>query len=96
MSARRRPLQLLLTIAVLPVLVLVPLAFAAAPGATFEGRYVLRHSDDFAGGRAVFEPALASNLTWMIQGLVVLLVSTDVLVVYLMRLRRRRKVAVAA
>jgi len=44
----------------------------------------------------VFEPALASNLTWMIQGLVVLLVSTDVLVVYLMRLRRRRKVAVAA
>ncbi len=44
----------------------------------------------------VFEPALASNLTLMIQGLVVLLVSTDVLVVYLMRLRRRRKVAVAA
>ena len=37
----------------------------------------------------VFEPALASNLTYMIQGLVVLLVSTDVLVVYLMRLRRR-------
>jgi simple sugar transport system permease protein len=44
----------------------------------------------------VFEPALASNLTWMIQGFVVLFVSTDVLVVYLMRLRRRRRVAVAA
>jgi simple sugar transport system permease protein len=39
----------------------------------------------------VFEPALASNLTFMIQGLVVLLVSTDVLVVYLWRLRRRRR-----
>jgi simple sugar transport system permease protein len=38
----------------------------------------------------VFEPALATNLTYMIQGLVVLLVSTDVLVVYLWRLRRRR------
>ena len=38
----------------------------------------------------VFEPALASNLTLVIQGLVVLLVSTDVLVVYLWRLRRRR------
>jgi simple sugar transport system permease protein len=40
---------------------------------------------------AVFEPALASNLTLVIQGLVVLLVSTDVLVVYLWRLRRRRR-----
>ncbi len=39
----------------------------------------------------VFEPALATNLTYMIQGLVVLLVSTDVLVVYLWRLRRRRR-----
>jgi simple sugar transport system permease protein len=39
---------------------------------------------------AVFEPALASNLTLIIQGLVVLFVSTDVLVVYLWRLRRRR------
>jgi chitodextrinase len=60
MHARRRSLQLLLTIAVLPVLALVPLAFAtmAAPSATFEGRYVLRHSDDFAGARAVFQPAL--------------------------------------
>jgi simple sugar transport system permease protein len=38
---------------------------------------------------AVFEPALATNLTSVIQGLVVLLVSTDVLVVYLWRLRRR-------
>jgi general nucleoside transport system permease protein len=39
---------------------------------------------------SVFDPALASNLTYMIQGLVVLFVSTDVLVVYLWRLRRRR------
>ena len=36
------------------------------------------------------EPALAANLTLVIQGLVVLLVSTDVLVVYLWKLRRRR------
>jgi general nucleoside transport system permease protein len=44
----------------------------------------------------VFEPALASNLTYMIQGLVVLLVSTDVLVVYLWRLRRRRRATAEA
>ena len=37
----------------------------------------------------VFRPDLASNLTTIIQGLVVLLVSADVLVVYLWRLRRR-------
>ncbi len=35
----------------------------------------------------VFEPALAVNLTWIIQGLVILLVSADILVVYLWRLR---------
>jgi len=40
---------------------------------------------------SVFEPQLATNLTYMIQGLVVLLISTDVLVVYLIRLRRRRR-----
>jgi ABC-type uncharacterized transport system permease subunit len=40
---------------------------------------------------AVFEPALASNLVGVIQGLVVLLVSTDVLVVWLWRRRRRRR-----
>jgi ABC-type uncharacterized transport system permease subunit len=39
----------------------------------------------------VFEPALATNLTYVIQGLVVLLVSTDVLVVYLWRLRRKAR-----
>ena len=39
----------------------------------------------------VFEPALATNLTYIIQGLVVLFVSADVLVVYLWRLRRRRR-----
>jgi ABC-type uncharacterized transport system permease subunit len=43
----------------------------------------------------IFEPTLAANLTYMIQGLVVLLVSTDVLVVYLWRLRRRRRMAAA-
>jgi len=37
----------------------------------------------------VFEPALASNLTLIIQGLVVLLVSADIIVVYLWRLRGR-------
>jgi ABC-type uncharacterized transport system permease subunit len=43
----------------------------------------------------VFQPALASNLTLVIQGLVVLLVSTDVLVVYLWRLRRRTRASAA-
>jgi ABC-type uncharacterized transport system permease subunit len=37
----------------------------------------------------VFEPALASNLTLIIQGVIVLLVSADILVVYLWRLRGR-------
>jgi general nucleoside transport system permease protein len=37
----------------------------------------------------VFEPALAMNLTLIIQGLIVLLVSADILVVYLWRLRGR-------
>jgi len=37
----------------------------------------------------VFRPDLASNLTTIIQGLVVLLVSADVLVTYLWKLRRR-------
>jgi simple sugar transport system permease protein len=40
---------------------------------------------------SVFDPQLAGNLTYIIQGLVVLIVSTDVLVVYLWRLRRRRR-----
>jgi general nucleoside transport system permease protein len=44
---------------------------------------------------SVFDPALATNLTYIIQGLVVLIVSTDVLVVYLFRLRRRRRAAPA-
>jgi ABC-type uncharacterized transport system permease subunit len=44
----------------------------------------------------VFEPALAKNLTLIIQGLVVLFVSADILVVYLWQLRgklRRKPVA---
>ena len=40
---------------------------------------------------SVFEPALAGNLTTIIQGLVVLFVSADVLVIYLYRLRRRKR-----
>jgi general nucleoside transport system permease protein len=39
----------------------------------------------------VFDPALATNLTYIIQGLVVLIVSTDVLVVWLWRVRRRSR-----
>ncbi len=38
---------------------------------------------------AVFEPALASNLTEIIQGLVILMVSADILVVYVWRLRAK-------
>ena len=38
---------------------------------------------------AVFPPELATALTYIIQGLIVLLVSADILVVYLWRLRRR-------
>jgi general nucleoside transport system permease protein len=37
----------------------------------------------------VFEPALAKNLTLIIQGLVILFVSADILVVYLWQLRRK-------
>lgn len=44
----------------------------------------------------VFQPALAGNLTTIIQGLVVLFVSADVLVVYLYRLRRGRRKAAPA
>lgn len=45
---------------------------------------------------AVFEPALAKNLTLIIQGLVVLFVSADILVVYIWQLRgklRRKPLA---
>jgi ABC-type uncharacterized transport system permease subunit len=37
----------------------------------------------------VFEPALAANLTRIIQGLVVLFVSADILILYLWQLRRK-------
>jgi len=39
----------------------------------------------------VFRPDLASNLTTIIQGVVVLLVSADVLIVWLLKRRRRRR-----
>jgi ABC-type uncharacterized transport system permease subunit len=59
-------------------------------GALFTGTSV-RNLDP-----TVFEPALASNLTLIIQGLVVLFVSTDLLVAYLWRFRRRRAPETAA
>jgi len=37
----------------------------------------------------VFEPALAANLTRIIQGLVILFVSADILVLYVWQLRRK-------
>ena len=43
----------------------------------------------------IFRPELASNLTTIIQGLVVLFVGADVLILYLLQLRRRRRPAVA-
>ena len=39
----------------------------------------------------VFEPQLATNLTYMMQGLVVLLISTDVLVKWLLGRRHKRR-----
>ena len=45
---------------------------------------------------SVFDPALASNLTIIVQGLVVLLVTADALIVWLVRRRRRRVVAPGA
>jgi general nucleoside transport system permease protein len=54
-------------------------------GALFTGTSV-RNLDP-----AVFEPALAQNLTLIIQGLVVLFVSTDLLVAWLWRFRWRRR-----
>jgi ABC-type uncharacterized transport system permease subunit len=39
----------------------------------------------------VFKPELATNLTWMIQGLVVLFVGADVIILSLLRRLRRRK-----
>jgi simple sugar transport system permease protein len=34
---------------------------------------------------SVFDPNLASNLTWMIQGLIVLLVSTDLIALKILK-----------
>jgi simple sugar transport system permease protein len=45
---------------------------------------------------SVFDPALAQNLTLIIQGLVILLVTADTLIVWLVRRRRRRVVAPGA
>jgi general nucleoside transport system permease protein len=46
---------------------------------------------------AVFEPELAQNLTTVIQGMVILFVSADVLVLFLYsKLRRRRRIAAEA
>jgi simple sugar transport system permease protein len=40
---------------------------------------------------SIFRPELASNLTTQIQGLVILFVGADVLILYLLSLRRRRR-----
>jgi general nucleoside transport system permease protein len=45
---------------------------------------------------SVFDPALASNLTIMIQGLVVLFVTADAVIIWLVRRRRRAPVAAEA
>jgi general nucleoside transport system permease protein len=37
----------------------------------------------------IFDPKLATNLTWIIQGLIVLFVGADVLILYLWNVRRR-------
>jgi simple sugar transport system permease protein len=44
----------------------------------------------------IFRPELASNLTLLIQGLVVLFVGADLLIVSLLGLRRRRRAAEAS
>jgi len=41
---------------------------------------------------AIFKPELAGNLTRIIQGLVVLFVGADLLIIYLWQLRRKLKV----
>jgi simple sugar transport system permease protein len=41
----------------------------------------------------VFQPELATNLTWMIQGLVVLFVGADIVILWLLRRARRRATA---
>jgi simple sugar transport system permease protein len=44
----------------------------------------------------VIEPQLAGNLTYMIQGLVVLFVGADVLILYIWNSRRRLRIRGAA
>jgi simple sugar transport system permease protein len=41
----------------------------------------------------IFQPELATNLTWMIQGLVVLFVGADIVILWLLRRARRRATA---
>jgi simple sugar transport system permease protein len=45
---------------------------------------------------AVFDPALAQNLTYIIQGLVILLVTADAIIIWLVRRRRRPAATVGA
>jgi ABC-type uncharacterized transport system permease subunit len=45
---------------------------------------------------AVFDPALASNLTLIIQGLVILFVTADAVIIWLVRRRRRPRVTAGA
>ena len=45
---------------------------------------------------AVFDPSLAQNLTYIIQGLVILLVTADAIIIWLVRRRRRPKATAEA
>jgi general nucleoside transport system permease protein len=45
---------------------------------------------------SVIEPQLAGNLTYMIQGLIVLFVGADVLILYIWNSRRRLRIRGAA
>ena len=61
MAARRTPHTLAALALVGPVLLVSALFAFSAQGAgnnELKGRYVLRHSDDFAGGKARFQPML--------------------------------------
>jgi simple sugar transport system permease protein len=62
--------------------------FAALLFGALQNGTSVRHLDP-----SVFPPELAVNLTGIIQGVVVLLVSADILVVYLLRTFRRRRAA---
>ena len=74
----------------MPMLVGIGTALAALLfGALFTGTSTRNLDPD------VFQPELASNLTLLIQGLVVLFVGVDLVVLWLLGRLRRRKAATA-